>query len=88
LQRYPFIVVGIIFGAGAAFAATWQKTTDGSSVISTPPISTNNTGAVDTELAENFIHYWSENLVVKFRSCEVINDWPNDCSTYEDAARS
>jgi hypothetical protein len=36
----------------------------------------------------NFDHNWAENKVVKFRSCEEINNWQNDCSNYEDAARS
>lgn len=38
------VAVAIVFGAGTAFAATWQKTTDGSSVVFD-----NNVGSSNTE---------------------------------------
>lgn len=113
----PLLALGIVFGGGAAFAATWQKTTDGSSVIFNNNVLSNDerfhvcdtesdghavyvefvyNGGSETKhywsggngTCGNFLHTWAENNVVKFRSCEVINEWPNDCSSYEDGARS
>ena len=107
----------MIFGAGAAFAATWQKTTDGSSVIFNNNVLSNderfhvcdtepdgyavyveyefNSGSLTKQnwgggngTCHNFDHFWAEDKVVKFRSCEEINNWPNDCSNYEGSARS
>ncbi|WP_148044947.1 hypothetical protein [Nocardioides marmorisolisilvae] len=113
--------VGLFFGATAAMAATWQKTTDGSSVLFNNDPDGSGAGnderfhvcdtssdghAVYAEYAfdggsltkhnwgggngtcKNFDHQWSENKVVKFRSCEEINNWPNDCSGYESGGRS
>lgn len=112
------VTVGITFGAGAAFAASWQRTTDGSLVKFN-----NSVGGVNNErfhvcdtsgdsygvyaeysynggslskhswgggngTCHNFDHNWAENKVVKFRSCEEIPNWPNDCSAYTADARS
>lgn len=108
------VALGIFAGAGAAFAATWQKTTDGSSVIFNNNVdyngdtnseqfhvcdteadshsvyvefnynggpSTKNSWSGGNGTCNNFHHDWAENNVVKFRSCEEINNFPNDCST-------
>jgi hypothetical protein len=115
------VAAGILFGATAAVAATWQRTTDGSSVIFNSDLDgsgagngerfrvcdTNSDGhAVYAEYSynggslakhnwsggngtcKNFDHQWPENKVVRFRSCEEIDHWPNDCSSYEGGARS
>ena len=43
-------------------------------------------GGNDT--CKDFWHDWAEDRSVKFRSCEEINNWPNQCSSYATGPRS
>ncbi len=112
------VMLGIFAAAPAAFAATWSKSTSGSSVLFN-----NNTQNPDTDLegfqvcdteadgnspyvdfvynggittgrhynrngagtCQNFYHSWPENRDLDFRSCEQRDNYPDDCSDYQDA---